>query len=79
MRLLHCHLRQVRLHGDLQVSFAPGLTLIGGPNEAGKSTLVEALHRTLFLRAAATGAPVEQLLAEPGRLMGSWRGSGSPG
>jgi DNA repair exonuclease SbcCD ATPase subunit len=61
MRLLHCHLRQVRLHGDLQVSFAPGLTLIGGPNEAGKSTLVEALHRTLFLRAAATGAPVEQL------------------
>ena len=61
MRLHHCQLQNVRLHGDLEIAFSPGLTLIGGPNESGKSTLVEALHRALFLRASATGAPVEAL------------------
>jgi len=61
MRLLNCQLQNVRLHGDLTLAFSPGLTLIGGPNESGKSTLVEALHRALFLRATATGAPVEAL------------------
>ena len=61
MRLLHCHLQNVRLHGDLELSFSPRLTLIGGPNESGKSTLVDALHRALFLRATASGAPVEVL------------------
>ena len=61
MRLLHCQLQNVRLHRDLEISFSPRLTLIGGPNESGKSTLVEALHRALFLKASATGAPVEAL------------------
>jgi len=61
MRLLHCQLQNVRLHGDLELAFSPRLTLIGGPNESGKSTLVEALHRALFLKASATGAPVEAL------------------
>jgi DNA repair exonuclease SbcCD ATPase subunit len=61
MRLLHCQLQNVRVHGNLALSFAPGVTLIAGPNEAGKSTLVEALHRALFLKAVATGAAVEAL------------------
>ena len=61
MRLLNCQLQNVRLHGDLDLNFSPRLTLIGGPNESGKSTLVEALHRALFLKASATGAPVEAL------------------
>ncbi|MEB3167339.1 MAG: AAA family ATPase [Synechococcaceae cyanobacterium] len=61
MRLLRCQLQNVRIHGDLTLDFAPGLTLIGGANESGKSTLVEALHRALFLKASATGAPVEAL------------------
>jgi uncharacterized protein YhaN len=61
MRLLHCQLQNVRLHGDLEIAFSPRLTLIGGPNESGKSTLVEALHRALFLKASATGPPVEVL------------------
>ncbi|MCP9915709.1 AAA family ATPase [Cyanobium sp. ATX 6F1] len=63
MRLLSCHLRRVRLHSDLELSFDPGLTVVGGPNEAGKSTLVEALHKGLFLRATATGRGVEELRA----------------
>jgi len=61
MRLLNCQLQNVRLHGDLELSFSPRITLVGGPNESGKSTLVEALHRALFLKASATGAPVEAL------------------
>ena len=61
MRLLHCQLQNVRLHGDLSLDFSPRITLIGGANESGKSTLVEALHRALFLKASATGAPVEAL------------------
>ncbi len=61
MRLLNCQLQNVRLHGDLSLTFSPRLTLIGGANESGKSTLVEALHRALFLKASATGGPVEAL------------------
>lgn len=61
MRLLSCRLRSVRCHRDLRLQFGPGLTVIGGPNESGKSTLLEALHRALFLKATATGAPVESL------------------
>ena len=61
MRLLNCQLQNVRLHDDLSLEFSPRITLIGGANETGKSTLVEALHRALFLKAKATGAPVEAL------------------
>ena len=61
MRLINCQLENVRQHGDLKLTFSPQLTLISGPNESGKSTLVEALHRALFLKASASGAPVEAL------------------
>ncbi|MFL0734019.1 MAG: hypothetical protein AB8A37_03275 [Prochlorococcus sp.] len=61
MRLLSCQLQNIRLHRDLALEFSPRITLIGGTNETGKSTLVEALHRGLFLRASASGAPVEAL------------------
>ncbi|MFO7630542.1 MAG: AAA family ATPase [Prochlorococcaceae cyanobacterium] len=61
MRLLSCCLRNLRLHRELSLRFDPQLTLIGGPNEAGKSTLVEALHKGLFLKANATGPGAEEL------------------
>ena len=61
MRLIRCRLESIRRHRTLEVSFAPGLTLIGGANESGKSSLVEAMHRTLFVRASATGAAVRDL------------------
>lgn len=61
MRLLHLTLRRVRRHRELQLAFAPGLTLVGGANESGKSTLAEALHKGLFLKASATGRGVEEL------------------
>ena len=61
MRLLHATLRQVRLHQQLEVQFDPRFTLLGGPNEAGKSTVVEALHKVLFLKASATGRAVDEM------------------
>ena len=61
MRLIRCRLESVRRHRELEVAFAPGLTLIGGGNETGKSSLVEAMHRTLFVRATATGAAMRDL------------------
>ncbi len=56
MRLLSVHLRNYRVHRDLEVTFDPSRNLIGGPNESGKSTLAEAIHRALFLRAKTGGA-----------------------
>ena len=61
MRLIRCRLESVRRHRALEISFAPGLTLIGGVNESGKSSLVEAMHRALFVRASATGAAIRDL------------------
>ena len=61
MRLEHCRIWNVRVHQKLSLDFAPGITLIGGANETGKSTLLEALHRALFLKATASGAVVDAL------------------
>ena len=61
MRLINCKVENVRVHSDLFVDFSPNITLIGGANETGKSSLIEALHRSLFLKATATGKPVEAL------------------
>ena len=51
MRIISVTLRNCRLHRELKVDFDPARTLIGGPNETGKSTLIEAMHRALFLKA----------------------------
>jgi len=40
-------------------------TLIGGPNESGKSTLVEALHRVLFLKAKGNTQDHRAMISEP--------------
>jgi len=55
MKLLSATVRNYRLHRDTTVAFDGSRTLIGGPNETGKSTLIEAIHRGLFLKATVTG------------------------
>jgi len=55
MRLLSLTVRNYRIHKEITFEFDPARTLLGGPNECGKSTLVEAIHRALFLRAKTTG------------------------
>ena len=51
MRLKKVTVRNYRLHHEITVDFDPKLQLIGGRNESGKSTIVEAIHRCLFLKA----------------------------
>lgn len=59
MRLLSLTVRCYRIHKEFTVEFDPLRNLIGSPNESGKSTLVEAAHRALFLR-AKTGGSVQK-------------------
>jgi hypothetical protein len=49
MRLLSARVRDYRIHRDQKVELDPRFTVIAGPNQSGKSTLAEALHRALFL------------------------------
>lgn len=61
MRLESVTLRSYRIHAETTVAFDPSRTVIGGPNEAGKSTIVEAVHRALFLRARTSGALLDAM------------------
>ena len=54
MRLLSATLRNYRVHRELQVNLDNPMVLIHGANESGKSTLVEAIHCALFLKANGT-------------------------
>jgi len=54
--LLHSvSVRNYRIHKDLTVDLDPSRNLIGGPNESGKSTFIEAAHCALFLKASTGG------------------------
>jgi DNA repair exonuclease SbcCD ATPase subunit len=55
VKLLSAVVRNYRVHREVSVEFDGSRTLIGGPNESGKSTLMEAVHRALFLKATVTG------------------------
>lgn len=57
MKLVSATVKNYRLHREIRIEFDAARTLIGGPNETGKSTLVEAIHRCLFLRSKGGGAP----------------------
>ena len=50
MKVTRLHLRNFKRHADLTVEPAPGLTVIRGPNEAGKTTIQRALELALYRR-----------------------------
>jgi DNA repair exonuclease SbcCD ATPase subunit len=53
--------RDFRRYRTFDIDFAPGLTVVRGPNEAGKSTVQRALELALTRRATSTAAEVEAL------------------
>lgn len=55
MKLLSATVRNYRIHRETTLDFDPSRSLIGGPNESGKSTFIEAVHRGLFLKSRITG------------------------
>ncbi|MGH2406321.1 MAG: ATP-binding protein, partial [bacterium] len=48
MRITQLRLRRFKRFADWQTALAPGLTVIRGPNEAGKTTVMEAVFEGLF-------------------------------
>ena len=63
MRLIALTVRNYRVHKELTVEFDPSRNLLGGPNESGKSTLAEAAHRALFLRAKTGGSLQREMVS----------------
>jgi DNA repair exonuclease SbcCD ATPase subunit len=63
MRLLSLTVRNYRVHKEFTATFDPSRNLIGGPNESGKSTLAEAAHRALFLRAKTGGKTQKEMVS----------------
>ncbi len=61
MRITRLRLRDLKVHRDLDLALAPGLTVIRGPNEAGKTTIQRAIELALFRKVTAGGAEVDAL------------------
>ena len=61
MRVLKLGARDFRRYRMIDVDIAPGLTIIRGPNEAGKSTIQRALELALTRRATSTAGELEAL------------------
>jgi hypothetical protein len=64
MKLVSVTISNYRVHKSLTVTFDASRNVIGAPNEAGKSTLVEAVHHAFFLRSRVTGAVQKAMLSE---------------
>ncbi len=70
MRITRLHLRDLRRYGDTTLELAPGLTVVRGPNEAGKSTLQRAIELVLTRKVTSTAAELDALVpwdGEPNR------------
>ncbi len=61
MRVRKLSARDFRRYRALDITFAPGLTVVRGPNEAGKTTVQRALELVLTRRATSTAAEIEAL------------------
>ena len=53
MRIRRLQIKDFRRYRDLDVDFAPGLTVVRGPNEAGKSTIQRAIELAITRRATS--------------------------
>jgi uncharacterized protein YhaN len=61
VRITRLALRDVRRYRDLNVELAPGLTVVRGPNEAGKTTIQRSLELVLTRRATSASADLDGL------------------
>jgi DNA repair exonuclease SbcCD ATPase subunit len=59
VRISRVELRQFRRHRDLALDLDPGLTVVRGPNESGKSTLQRALELVLTRRVTSTSGDLD--------------------
>jgi DNA repair exonuclease SbcCD ATPase subunit len=61
VRISTLRMHGLRRHRDLEVRFAPGLTVVRGPNESGKSTIQRAIELALARRPTSTAADIAAL------------------
>ena len=61
MRITRLRIRDFRRYRELEVPLAPGLTIVHGPNEAGKTTIQRALELILTRKATSNAAEMEGL------------------
>ncbi len=61
MRIRRLELRDFRRYRHLAVDLAPGLTIVRGPNEAGKSTIQRAIELALTRRVTSSAGDLDAL------------------
>jgi DNA repair exonuclease SbcCD ATPase subunit len=59
VRITKLSVRDFRRYREFEIPFAPGLTIVHGPNEAGKTTIQRALELVLTRKATAGGAEMD--------------------
>jgi DNA repair exonuclease SbcCD ATPase subunit len=59
VRITRLQIRNLRRHADLDITLAPGLTVIRGPNESGKTTIQRALELALTRRVTSGSADID--------------------
>jgi DNA repair exonuclease SbcCD ATPase subunit len=62
VRITSLAVRDLRRHRDTTIELAPGLTVIRGPNEAGKSTLQRALELALTRKVTSSAQDLDGLV-----------------
>jgi uncharacterized protein YhaN len=61
VRIRRLQVRDLRRYRELDIDLAPGVTVIRGPNEAGKSTIQRAIELALTRRVTSSAADLETL------------------
>ena len=62
MRITSLRLRDLRRYRDTTIELAPGLTVVRGPNEAGKSTLQRAVELALTRKVTSAASELDGLV-----------------
>jgi len=61
VRITRLALRDFRRYRELEIPLSPGLTIVHGPNEAGKTTIQRAIELALTRKVTSNGADLEAL------------------
>jgi DNA repair exonuclease SbcCD ATPase subunit len=61
VRITHLSVRNLRRLREADLELAPGLTIVRGPNEAGKSTIQRAIELALTRKVTSVAADIESL------------------
>jgi DNA repair exonuclease SbcCD ATPase subunit len=61
VRIRRLQLREVRRYRELDIDLAPGLTVVRGPNEAGKTTIQRAIELAVTRRVTSAASDLESL------------------